>query len=406
MNKAETFFFEAFRAGLRGEKLTEAPELTDAEWERVFYLADIHEVLPLIYDTLCGLPALREIGKKYKDAALNRAIRQIVQTNEFLTLVLQMQAVGLNPIVMKGIICRSLYPQPCLRPSVDEDILVPPEQMEAYDAFLLSKGLFADEPGADLKTKYEYSYHKENSPTYIELHKNPIPPESGAYGDCNVFFEGVFDRAVTVQVEDVVLRTMGFTDHMLFLICHAYKHLLHSGVGIRQIADMAVFTEHYGSHVDWKYVLDKCRSVKIDKFAVALFVIAEKYLGFDRPELFKEFSIDEKPLLEDIMSGGLYGVVDENRAHSATMTLDAVASVKSGKKHSKGIIPAVFPAPSSLEGRYPYLRGRHYLAPVAWAQRLFRYAAKKRKSSSLKASESVKIAKDRVALLRKYDMLP
>ena len=51
-------------------------------------------------------------------------------------------------ICREGIVCRSLYPIPCLRPSVDEDIFVPAEDTEKYHEFLLSEGLFADE--ADL----------------------------------------------------------------------------------------------------------------------------------------------------------------------------------------------------------------------------------------------------------------
>ena len=158
-------------------------------------------------------------------------------------------------ICREGIVCRSLYPIPFLRPSVDEDIFVPAEDTEKYHEFLLSEGLFADE--ADLtaderKKMYEFSYHRENSPTYLELHTNLFDPNSKVFGKLNDLFEGMIGRTVRIQVEDVSVRTLAPTDHLLFLILHAYKHFLYSGIGIRPICDIGLFAECYACEIDWQ----------------------------------------------------------------------------------------------------------------------------------------------------------
>ena len=228
-----------------------------------------------------------------------------------------------------------------------------------------------------------------------------FPPDSRAYGDCNTLFTGVLDRTVTVQIEDVTVRTLAPTDHLLYLICHAYKHFLHSGVGIRQVCDIAMFTRAYGDKVDWGRILAACRSIRIEVFAAAIFRITERHLGFAIPEAFAGIAVDETDLLEDMLSGGVYGTADEDRLHSSTMTLDAVAADKAGRK-SGNLLHSVFLPLGSLQGRYPYLRRWPVLLPVAWAQRVLGYAAKRKK---VDPSRTVRIGRDRIQLLRQYHII-
>ena len=378
--------------------------LASEEWEKLLLLAQSQELLPLIYDNVYSCQSFRslsaETSKGFREKALQLAMRQIVQSNEFLTLILHAQALGLDPVVLKGITVRSLYPRPMLRPSVDEDLLISPEGVEEYHRFFLSEGLEPDDPDADLAMVDELSYHKPNSPTYIEMHMKLFSSDSEAYGDCNRLFEGALNRDVSVPIEDVTVKTLAPTDHLLYLLCHAYKHFLHSGVGIRQVCDIGIYTEKYLNEIEWERILSSCKSIRIELFAAALFRIAEKHLGFTMPEAFAGFEVDEQPLLEDILSGGAMGTADEDRLHSGTITLDAVAAQKSGRNR-KGLIKTLFPAAGSLAGRYPYLRKAPWLLPVAWIQRIFRYLKRK----DVKATESVRIGTERVALLKQYNVI-
>ena len=118
------------------------------------------------------------------------------------------------------------------------------------------------------------------------------------------------------------------------------------------------------------------------------------------PEAFSAYAVDEGPMLADMMSGGLYGVVDEDRLHSGSMTLDAVAAQKQGRRR-RSLTASLFPPASSLAGRYPYLRKRLWLLPLAWAQRVAGYL-KNRKTS---AAASVEIGEKRVELLKQYGVI-
>ena len=111
---------------------------------------------------------------------------------------------------------------------------------------------------------------------------------------------------------------------------------LYSGVGIRQVCDIAIFTAQYEAEIDWECIVRDCASIRIDRFAAALFRVADRHLGFTVPEAFSGYDVDEGPLLEDMLAGGMYGTADEDRLHSASITLDAVAAQRQ-RRGAKGI---------------------------------------------------------------------
>ena len=398
MNRAESALLAALAAACRGEKLPD-PELTAEEWETLLVLAWEQETLPMVFDAVCACPSLQRLDAERRRTIQKKALelitRQVIQTNEFLTLIQTAQARGLDPVVLKGVTLRSLYPLPMLRPSVDEDLLVKPEEAETYRRFFLEMGLTEDDPEAR-----ELSFHKPESPTYIELHTELFPGDSRAYGDCGALFTGAPDRIVVQRTEDVELRTLSPTDHMLYLICHAYKHFLHGGAGLRHVCDMGMLSAHFGSEIDWPDILRRCESIRIHVFAAALLSLGERYLGFPTPESFSAPAADPDDMLADILSGGIYGNTDEDRVHSSTVTLEAVAARKEGRG-ARGLLSAAFPEARSLEGRYPFLRRRPWLAPAAWAMRLWDYA----RGGRAHPGASLHIAEARLRLLREYGII-
>ena len=406
MTRADELLLSVLTAALRGEAYDGPLEAEDAE--PLFHAAEIHSVLPLVVEAVYRRPELKgsETLKNAQTGAIQRVIRQIMQDNEFLNLLEKLQQQGYDPLVVKGMVCRALYPQPWLRPSVDEDILVPAEEFAAYDRLLIELGgMYADTPDADLNAVDETSYHKENSPLYIELHKNLFDRNSDAYGDLNRPFDGVLKRASAVTIQDLRVRTMEPTDHLLYLLLHAFKHFLYSGFGIRYVCDIVLFAEHYREELAAERVVSECQKLRAAQFAAAVFRIGTKHLGMDPaavPEAWRDAEADEAPLLEDILSGGLYGIADENRLHSGNITLNARAKGRSG---GGGVWRAIFPSAEYLRSRFPYARKSVLLLPVAWAQRIFLYAKRSTKETNVSAAESVRIGQERIRLMERYGII-
>ncbi len=322
---------------------------------------------------------------------------QTGKTREFLELYRRFRAAGVRPLVLKGLICRSLYPQSDHRPSGDEDILIPPEQFDTAHRVLLDFGMEAE---AHSEHSYEIPYRKAGSPLFIELHKSLFPAGSGAYGHLNQFFQGIHDTAVEETVQGLPILTPAPTEHLFYLICHAFKHFLHSGVGIRQVCDMALYAQRHGGDIHWQRLLENCRSIRCEKFAAALFRIGEIHLGIGpAADVWQEIPVDEEPLLLDLLASGIYGMADKNRHHAGTITLTAAQNQQQGKAAS-GILSSLFPAARVLEGRDPYRKKYPGLLPVAWATRLFRYG---RGQNS--AADSLRIGRERIALMQRYGIL-
>lgn len=422
MNNIHRTFLSILKASLLGERAELDNFISYAEWQQLFMWAEIHRVLPLVYEAVYDSAALKEALEReqcnslmallslVKQKVRRQVMLQTVRTSEFLALNRALQAAGVRPLVVKGLVCRDLYPKPDARQSSDEDVLIPAEQFETCHRVMEEFGMKAEAVDEALTEAFEVPYRKEGSPLYIELHKQLFPPGSEAYGDLNGFFEGVFDRCVVEEIQGETVFTLGYTDHLFYLICHAFKHFLHSGFGVRQVCDIVMYANRYGSRIDWELVLEHCKAINAGLFAAALFQIGRKYLGFDPeqaayPDVWREIVVDEQAMLEDLLEGGLYGDADMSRRHSSNITLDAVASGKAGRKAGNKVVLSLFPTAKALAGRYPYLQKHPYLLPVAWCERLFQYSRRNRNGLSEEAVKALKIGDRRVELLRQYGII-
>ena len=335
-----------------------------------------HHLFPITVDGLLSrknetISAILR-SKRVRELYRNEIIRQAQKTADFLLFYEYLASKGLHPVVMKGIICRSLYPQPEHRSSVDEDLLIDPSEFDSIHKAILAYGLEPVSTEDEIRTAWEVSYESREKHLYIEIHKMPF--------------------------------AMAPTDHIMYLVCHAYKHFLHGGVGIRQVCDLCMMAEKWDEGIDWETVRDKCEKVRIAKFAAGLFRIGERYLECQMPPVFKDIAVDPDPLLRDILSGGLYGVEDLDRAHSALMTLDAVAADRAGRK-KRAVAGSVFLPLKSMSKKYPYLRKLPFLLPVAWVQRVVGYISEQKRTKSVDPSRTVQIGRRRIDLLREYDII-
>lgn len=418
MNETYNKFLTVYRLALnKKEKKTSSCIQFDYEdntvLRQLFALADSHCVFPMVFDAIYALKNENEkessFYRKEKKKAERLTCGQARMTAEFLRLYRYLLKKNLHPIVMKGIICRNLYPEPEQRSSLDEDLFVPEDQFSLYHKVLTDFGLRVASDDADIEKDFEVSYY--NDKIFIELHKKPFPPESKVYGDLNRFFENIEEKKITEIVYGVEVNTVDYADHLFYQICHAYKHFLNCGIGIRLVSDIVLYSLTYAENIDWKKVTEQCREIHAFDLCSALYRIGEKYLYPERfPEFLKEVwhtsEADELSLLVDIIAGGLYGTSNENRLHSANLTLYA-AEKETADIRSSAILHALFPSYSSMQNRYSYLKKYPILLPYAWLHRIANYGKGSvfQRRSGNQISETVRIGNERVALMKRYQVL-
>lgn len=414
MNNIELRFLEAVKASLRKEQVNWEESMPVSDWLLLFRMAEVHHILPLVYEAVFRSPAARELEDgilaPFQEKTKHYVYTQIMKTNEFCLLSHYLEKTGMRPLVVKGLMCRNLYPEPDYRLSSDEDLLIPEHEFAKYHELFLAYGLELAEPEKDIWNTHEVSYVKRGRHLYIELHKHLFPPDSEAYGNLNAFFEDAHEHAIMEVNNGQPIRSLGYTDHMFYLICHAFKHFLHSGFGIRQVCDIVMFANHYKDKIDWSRIYEQCSAISAEYFTVALFAIADNYLGFDRAsfELSSEWDaidIDETDLLKDLLSSGIYGSADGSRVHSSNITLNAIIADKKGKGEQMAVLKTAFPSAKNLEHRYEYLKKYPALLPVAWVDRIYHYSVESANSSRNTADESIRIGNQRVELLKKYRIM-
>ena len=414
MNSIEELFLQALRASLKNESVNRDAPLSTGDWNGLFRLAEMHKVIPMVFEAVCGCPTVqdadRQVVELFKMRAIQSVSAQAVKTDGFMRLYRYLKEAGLSPTVVKGIVCRSLFPNPDFRISSDEDILVPQEQFLSCCEAMTKFGMINSNSEQDINSAYEITFVSKDSPLRIELHRQLFPPQSEAYGELNGFFVEALDNPIELSVQGMTVSTLNHTDNLFYLICHSFKHFLHSGFGIRQVCDITLYANAYGESIDWHRILINCKKINAELFAAAIFGIGEKYLTFDRtaacfPDEWRAIEVDEAPLLDDLLSGGVYGGSSMSRKHSSGMTLNAVADDKKGKKSGKGIVGTLFPPLKEMQTRYEYLRSAPFLLPVAWAGRIIKYGKEISQSESESASQAMKIGKERVELLKKYGII-
>lgn len=471
LTRIQSVFVECVKLSLDGRTLEQSslePSLSAEDYAELFRLSEEHSVLPMVYETIYGREDFKalplEMQGTVRQRVMQSVMRQVQQTSEFLRVYQMMDAEGAAPLVVKGIICRALYPNPDDRISGDEDLYIDKECFVKAAEVLQKAGLvpvldFLSEDEqkslrAEQKNKsnepmgskncpaneineipfrkisperlpYEITFYNPRGALTIELHRSLFPENDAAYRDMNECFNDAFEQSVTETIDGVGIRTLPYEEHLLFLILHAYKHFLTGGFGIRQVCDMAMFANRYGKEIDWLHLLKTCERLHVGTFAASLMALGQKYLNFDPqkagcPDIWADEAKNPDDLLADILKAGSFGFSDMNRKHSSNITLNTVEAERKAESDNEETvknaslpksqigskIKTVFPDRKVLAGRYPYLRKYPFLLPVAWTDRIAHYVKNEGGGHTSKdAIQTLKIGDERVALLKEYGIL-
>ena len=394
MTVSEKAFLSVLSAYFNGNAEAFVKKETLAE---VINLAKMHNVLPLVFEMLSKSCAKDERFLPEKNAALRIYSAQCVKDERFLSLYRTLLDNELMPLCVKGITLRSLYQNGALRPSTDEDLLIKKEDMPLFERLMKENGFELKTEGENEKT-----YIERKTSLIIEAHTS-LFSEGGKLGKTlEELFFNPFEETETVVIEKTPVATLGVQKGLLYLVCHAFKHFIRCGVGIRQVCDIAVYMRKHKEKLDIPLLKSELSKLNAAVFFEGVVNIAVKYLGFDDLAFFKTERIgDEDSLAEDILRGGIYGKSEEARLHSAPFTLFAV----NGKGKAASLFSALFPNFKKLSAEYPMLKKSAALYPAFAFLRIVKYLFDSSEKENGSAMESIKIAEERKKLLKKYEII-
>lgn len=321
----------------------------------LYDLAFKHNLVPIIYEVLRKNDDFNPSSNKFRETAISQIVMQQQRTEQFLNIYQKLLDANLKPLVIKGLICRQLYPQNDYRCSSDEDIWVKPEDFNACFQVLIdnnfrctNKQLITDDFLNMVQT-----INFTNNILTIEVHINPFGTLDNLHKQMNSYFKNVFDDSIIIKVENQIIYTLNPTKHYLFLIIHLYKHFISAGVGIRQVLDILIFYQKYQKDIDNNKIKTILKALHINNLYDAIMQIGKQYLGFNLiPNNQTIKNIDK--LTDNLIENGCFGTNNLNQIYSSIYTTAATRNQDSSAV--KNIVTILFPPVKQLSIRYPKLK--------------------------------------------------
>ncbi|MBP3879719.1 MAG: nucleotidyltransferase family protein, partial [Lachnospiraceae bacterium] len=308
-------FLRAVALGLNEKPYTNCPALSGEEWQSLMDLARSQNMVPLVYDALARTELWEPDEKnpvcaRFRREAQLLLIRQVRSCAEFEKDYRSFVDLGVEPIVVKGIICRNTYPNPDLRPSGDEDFLVKPEEFPKLDDYLMWKGFIRDKEMPEGMIPDEMGYVHQFRNLYYEF-QTLLFKDSKAFGGYNEVFRDAHEHSIHISADGMEFRTLDHTEHLFFLLTHLLKHFIHGGVGVRQACDVFAFSRKWSGEIDWEKMKSWIVRWKLETFWMNLLDLGQRVLGFSPAEYgmctFRGIKVDSRDMLCDMLDAGVFG---------------------------------------------------------------------------------------------------
>jgi len=249
----------AARAGLDASGGAELAALLAGgiDLERLWSLADLHEVAPLVGRSV-GSVGAELVPAAWRDRALRKR-HVTLRANGHLAAALgdvldAFEAAGVEAIPVKGlVIAETVYGDIAARPCADLDVLVRPGRLDAAREALRAIGF-----GQRAKPGYKALVHPFHDPAWargtgvdqvrLELHWALWADSERRLGTA-----GLWDRAVVTIVAGRSVRTLSIEDTLLHLAIHRTR----SALRLRWVVDVAELLRRHGATLDWDAFLDR-----------------------------------------------------------------------------------------------------------------------------------------------------
>jgi len=259
-------------------------EVTD--WPRLLRLASFHGVLPLVAKTLALVgfngsqvvlpPQLGQVGRDV-------AVRNLSLSGEQARILNALDSYGIPGIAFKGpVLAQMAYRSLGLRSCGDIDVLIPANKYRETEAVLLREGFQLVGRAGELEGVSRFLYRTlSRQSTFarglvaLDLHVGIMPP--GYRYDPR--FEDLMDRAVTVVVGGMNLRTFSPEDMLLILCFHGVKNRWEV---LKHYCDVAELIRS-SPGLDWDVVIDRARRTRATRILRLGIYMAHKLLDAPLP---------------------------------------------------------------------------------------------------------------------------
>lgn len=378
--------------------------MDDINWEEIYKRAVKQQVYTLIYPVIKNIDSSFQPEKTllstWKTRTFRFGIMLELNIHKIEEILKQFLGNGIKPILLKGLVFKTLYPQSQLRFMSDMDILVEDQDIEKVSAILISNGYI---PKKDKKTKHIQFFHKKHF--CIEIHRTLNDDDNIKNQDD--FLQAIWESKIEFKLNSITIYTLSWEHQILHMCIHMASHFLHGGFILRQLCDVVLLVDQ--KDLNWSYVVNKSKEYGIYKFMCAIFSVCNQLFHTKIPD---EFNIIESvdsytsKVIDDMFLGGKDIIsMSEN---IATKGKDKLFN----NNKLRHIFSMLFPSYDKISKRYSYMYIKNHpaLTPVAWIHRIIygifrKDFSMKVKKSMLNDKNLLKTAEERDDMLHWLEII-
>lgn len=336
---------------LRGQ----APRFdTERDLDELFRFCQFHTVTAIVAMALLPVwpadhaPAAREQWKQARDQAIRKSLLFNAERQVILD---YLEKLGCWHMPLKGSLLQFDYPKLGMRQMTDNDILVDPAMREAIHEFLIGRSYTT---GFYLQHEVD-TYQKP--PVYnFEMHMALFSKLEGE--ELERYYRDIRDRALK-DPDNGWGYHLTDEDFYVYMLAHAYKHLIGGGIGIRNLLDIHVFLNKHGD-MDMDYVNRELEKLGVYEFEQMCRTLCRKLLEGDPHEA--ELTELERQVMVSFFTSGTFGTDEQRFVKRFRRLQKGGGKITFGTK-LKFMFRRLFPPMALLRVDYPDLDRKKWKLP-------------------------------------------
>jgi len=333
------------------------------DWNEVVNEVKQHKISSLVYSSI-DRNSLKYIDNtslsRWKQEIFKDNLIQIRHINSISKLINNLNQEGIEILLLKGLVLRNFYPRSEYRTMSDADILVKSEDYLIVRNYLIKNGFECYENNNEIHQRFINS-----NGLLIEVHWKLIHEN---YFNRNIqeFEKNVWKKSIEFNICGTNCKALCDEDLLIHMCLHMAAHTKCSGIGLRQLYDMAIFVKN--KNIDWISFDRRISFYGISKFTNGLLAVVNQVFGINVPKdiLDNQYVSKQeiKLLLSNILASGVYGKKEEING------FEALCKCETSEQYFYGNIERIFklffPTRIELSNRYKYAKNNVLLIPIAW----------------------------------------
>lgn len=282
----------------RQANIIESLSKCDLNWDEVTALVIRHGVI----GQFCTVMGKRgwinfptETKERLKNFRTQQAVKALGQAAELARVGELFAKAGIPLIPLKGVaLSQELYCDPCVRTSVDLDILIQPKHIEKAEEILFNAGYHHALGFHDMterqkryitRTLPHYQYTNSARNIHIELHWR-------SYLWSQEQMIAIWEAGRTSTWLNVDFRQLSTEDNILFLADHGARH---GWQCIKWLSDIAMLMQCL-TEVEWLSLYKRAAFFDLQRVVCQAALLVETIYGIQLPEKFKSIYTNDKTI--------------------------------------------------------------------------------------------------------------